>query len=209
MNQASENPRYAHDVPTKKRPTKPAPTGQEEIQQAVTHAARQLFASRPYGDVTTRAIAEAAGVNLGLLHRHFGSKENILKAVFDQEAASHARLMTQHETFGDKLWAWFDKPSDRESVRLMAYLVMSNVEASNYVVSDGPLSRLLQSASQAGDGRDETSDAAGLLAAFALYMGWTLFEEFILEAAGHRVTRDELRRRVIEIGHATTSGKPT
>lgn len=37
----------------------------------------ELFAEHGYDGVSTRAIAEKAGVNLGSIHYHFGSKENL------------------------------------------------------------------------------------------------------------------------------------
>lgn len=57
------------------------PRGREAVVTAVVAAARELFASRGYAAVSVRDIAEAAGVNHGLIHRHFGSKDAVLKAV--------------------------------------------------------------------------------------------------------------------------------
>jgi AcrR family transcriptional regulator len=43
--------------------------------------ARELFADRPYSEVSTTDIARAAGVTHGLLTYHFGSKRNLYLAV--------------------------------------------------------------------------------------------------------------------------------
>jgi AcrR family transcriptional regulator len=43
--------------------------------------ARDLFAERPYSEVSTTDIASAAGVTHGLLTYHFGSKRNLYLAV--------------------------------------------------------------------------------------------------------------------------------
>jgi AcrR family transcriptional regulator len=43
--------------------------------------ARELFAQRPYSEVSTTDIASAAGVTHGLLTYHFGSKRNLYLAV--------------------------------------------------------------------------------------------------------------------------------
>lgn len=48
---------------------------------ALIHAAGELLAARGVGRVSTRAIAERAGENLGSIHYHFGSKEGLLKEV--------------------------------------------------------------------------------------------------------------------------------
>jgi len=53
----------------------------ERTKRAVIQAAGELLAERGVGRVSTRAIAERAGVNLGTIHYHFGSKDGLLKEV--------------------------------------------------------------------------------------------------------------------------------
>lgn len=48
------------------------------IQTKVCQAAAKMFLERGYSHTTTRALAEAAGVNVSAMNREFGSKENIL-----------------------------------------------------------------------------------------------------------------------------------
>ncbi|MFD8734737.1 TetR/AcrR family transcriptional regulator [Streptomyces sp. NPDC059618] len=45
--------------------------------------AAELVAGSPDGDVSTRAVCEAAGVGAPALYRHFGDKEGLLSAVVD------------------------------------------------------------------------------------------------------------------------------
>lgn len=52
-------------------------------QDAILTAARQRFMVHPYQKVTTRSIAEAAGVDMALISYYFGGKEGLYKAVFD------------------------------------------------------------------------------------------------------------------------------
>jgi AcrR family transcriptional regulator len=47
-------------------------------------AAKQLFASRGYESTSTVAIARLAGTSESQLMKHFGSKEGLLEAIFDQ-----------------------------------------------------------------------------------------------------------------------------
>src|ERR1700757_394509 len=44
------------------------------IRSLVLQAARELFAERGFGDVTTREVAVRAGVTQAQVFRHFGSK---------------------------------------------------------------------------------------------------------------------------------------
>jgi AcrR family transcriptional regulator len=56
----------------------------ESTQQRIMRAASSLFAEKGYAGATTRAIAALAEVNEVTLFRHFGSKENLAKAIMDQ-----------------------------------------------------------------------------------------------------------------------------
>lgn len=47
-------------------------------------AAEELFAIAGYHHTTMRAITTSAGVNLSAINYHFGSKEALLTAIFDQ-----------------------------------------------------------------------------------------------------------------------------
>lgn len=55
------------------------PKGRDEVVLALIEAAAALFAERGVSGVSLREIAAQAGVNHGLIHRHFGTKENLRK----------------------------------------------------------------------------------------------------------------------------------
>lgn len=54
--------------------------------QRIIAAARELFRTKGYDGVNMRELAEKAGVNKGLLHYYFKSKEAIFREVFAQQA---------------------------------------------------------------------------------------------------------------------------
>src|SRR5262245_53478169 len=60
------------------------PRGREAVMAAVLDAATTLFAARGPASVSVRDIAAAAGVNHALVHRHFGSKQEVLRAVLER-----------------------------------------------------------------------------------------------------------------------------
>ena len=62
------------------------PHGRDDVQSALIQAAITLFAERGPAAVSVREIASAAGVNHGLVHRHFGSKTGLLRAVLNHLA---------------------------------------------------------------------------------------------------------------------------
>ena len=68
------------------------PLGKEEVVAAVLSAASELFAERGPAATSIREVAARAGVNHGLLHRHFGSKRQLLAATLQHLADSAATL---------------------------------------------------------------------------------------------------------------------
>ena len=47
-------------------------------EETLLDAAERLLVDVGYGGITTRRLAEEAGVNHGLVHYYFGSNENLL-----------------------------------------------------------------------------------------------------------------------------------
>ena len=54
------------------------PRGRDSVRAALLEAAETLFAEKGPAAVSVRDIAREAGVNHGLVHRHFGSKAGLL-----------------------------------------------------------------------------------------------------------------------------------
>lgn len=52
-------------------------------QGAIVDSAMQLFAQKGYAHTTTRDIATAAELSVGLMYHYFSNKESLLQAVFD------------------------------------------------------------------------------------------------------------------------------
>jgi AcrR family transcriptional regulator len=86
----------------------------EATAQAITAAARALFAERPYDQVSLPVIAERAEVTVQTVLRRFGSKEELFAAAAeersgqiraDREAAPPGditHLVTHYERWGDE-----------------------------------------------------------------------------------------------------------
>src|ERR1051326_3063540 len=64
-------------------PAKPAPSALSSHDR-ILMAAKQLFAQRGYENTSTVAIARQAGTSESQLMKHFGSKEGLLEAIFEQ-----------------------------------------------------------------------------------------------------------------------------
>jgi AcrR family transcriptional regulator len=62
----------------------PASLARQQTEEAFLDAAERLLVSVGYAGITTRALAEEAGANHGLVHYYFGSMENLLVRVLER-----------------------------------------------------------------------------------------------------------------------------
>ncbi len=85
--------------------SEPAPA-RPAAEQALLDAAERLLRDHGYAGITTRRLAQEAGVNHGLVHYYFGSNENLLVAALEQFTdrlvARQRELYTGDMPFVDK-----------------------------------------------------------------------------------------------------------
>ena len=100
---------------------------------ALMDAAERLLYEVGYAGVTTRAVAEAAGVNHGLVHYYFGSMEELLTQTLERFVEELALALEglyadPNLTFAEK-WRlgaefWVDEPTSRFPKILLELLAM-------------------------------------------------------------------------------------
>jgi len=69
----------------------------QATRQRIVEAARDVLVAHGHGGASTRAVAEAAGVNLSQVHYHFGGRQGLLIEVLHQE--NDALLERQRELY--------------------------------------------------------------------------------------------------------------
>jgi AcrR family transcriptional regulator len=62
----------------------PAPVARNQTEEAFLDAAERLLIDVGHAGITTRALAQAADANQGLVHYYFGSMENLLVRVLER-----------------------------------------------------------------------------------------------------------------------------
>ena len=150
------------------------PVGREAVVEALLDAAEAELAEVGVKAASVRRIAARAGVNHGLVHRHFGAKDNLVTAVLERLAAQTADRLS-HETTTDVL----DPASPfARHLRVLARAALDGVDLaalqSTHPVADHLVARL-------GGDEDARLAAARLM---ALAFGLHLFGPFIAEATG-------------------------
>lgn len=168
---------------------------------AVVDAATVLFAERGPRDVSIREIAARAGVNHGLVHRHFGSKQQVLRAVLDRIAGDLAASGGDMDDAG--LRALFAALTRHETYwRALARAALEG-ELARDLQSGFPTIRGILAAfdrrqrdGAIGGDFDPRILTAGVA---ALVLGWLVFEPFVTAAARlDDGPRDETRAALLD-----------
>jgi len=180
----------------------PPAQGREAVRAALLDAAALLFSTRGPATVSVRDIAAHAGVNHGLVHRHFGSKQALVAGVLERGAREIAAMVAGTEWKPGALSGVFSATASRGAYwRLLARALLDGASPRE-LQHDFPTGRLL--VEMFGERRRSGALAAEfdpkLVAAgtMALGLGWLLFEPFVLAATGlDRGERDAVRADVI------------
>ncbi len=194
----------------KRQPRRP----RESSRDALVRAATTLFAERGPARVSTREIAAAARVNNGLIHRHFTTKDTLLREVLVRLAGDIAAA--EEGTEGDvaKLLRFLDATAERASYwKLLARSILDG-KSPQELQGDFPTVRrivdLLErlQASGALASRRDPRTLATLFIAMAL--GWFVFEPWLVRAVGVDARdRAGLRRDLIETAMALLGLPPS
>ena len=78
----------------------------------ILDAARVRLLADGYAGLSTRKVAEEAGVPLSQLHYHFGSKQGLILALLEEE--NQRRLARQHRLYAEDvpLWQRYERACD-------------------------------------------------------------------------------------------------
>lgn len=74
---------------------------------AILRAAAELMAEHSPSSVTLREVASRAGVNYGLIHRHFGTKDRLLVALFQEFVLYGGQFIRTSDTIHEAIEGTF------------------------------------------------------------------------------------------------------
>ena len=165
------------------------------MRAAVLDAAASLFAVRGIDGVSLRDVAAEADVNLSLIRRYIGSRDDLIAAVFAHVSEQLAESVAEHPLAGQGhtpdtvMGTW---------VRIGAALAISGRPMSADAFHN-PVQAIADSLIA---GYGVSSEAARIRAAqiVATALGWRIFEGYLVEAAGLGDIRVEVLRE--ELVHA-------
>lgn len=156
-----------------------APRGDASVtRKRILAAARDLFAERGVGGVSVREIAAVAGVNHALVHRYFGTKNDIVAEILEGEAMAMSAIARPEADAATSLAALrevFDYvlTGGRTSLLLMLRAEIDGLAPARLL--DGaplrPLGILARWLEEQGPGTDETDPRVVAMVLGAALMG--------------------------------------
>ncbi|MBL8777248.1 MAG: TetR/AcrR family transcriptional regulator [Acidimicrobiales bacterium] len=164
------------------------PVGRAEVMEAVSAAATDLFAERGPDAVTVREVADRAGVNHALIHRHFGTKEELLRVVLSG-AIERMASVAQHTTnTGEDIREVVGAMQREEpAIRLLGWAILAGYPIEQ-IWPEYPafqkVQTVLSDEQERSGGRGDREDPRVVVATgTALLFGWILFRPFLERAA--------------------------
>ncbi|MCX4094746.1 helix-turn-helix domain-containing protein [Nocardia sp. alder85J] len=156
-------------------PTREGPVGREAVAAAVLTHAADLFAERGPAATSIRDIADRAGVNHGLVFRHFGTKDHLVGEVLDHLGAeSGALAAAEGFSVTDARFA--------RHLRVLARCILDGYPVEQ-LQQRFPVMRQLLDRTRAEHADDRTA-ALAVAHAAAFGLGWQLFEPFLRASTG-------------------------
>lgn len=185
------------------------PHGREEVRSAVLTATSALVAERGPDGFSVREIAARAGVNHALVHRHFGTKADVLEQMLAADAeAVVAAVIESGLPIGGQAGAevvaeLLDLLAARPSYwRTLVHAVLDSPEAA---LPGTALTTELFSGLWRGDEADPDRAVSTSVAGMAV-LGWLIFGRFMADATG--ADAGDVRLAVAEQVAALISTQP-
>jgi AcrR family transcriptional regulator len=160
----------------------PAPTAPD----ALLESAIELFAERGPASVSVRDIARHAGVNQGLIYRHFGSKDALLADALERGSSGLFPAALTDEGFDFDAMSWLVHHAS-PAPRLIARTLVDDVDISSVRRRFPILRRLLDAYDDvptgAGPG-DLTDPRLAVVATAGMALGSAIWGELLCHALG-------------------------
>jgi AcrR family transcriptional regulator len=192
------------------------PRGRDQVRSAVLNATSALVAERGPDGFSVREIAARAGVNHALVHRHFGTKADVLEQMLAADADAvvtavlesglpTSALPTTGQASGEVVAELLDLLADRPSYwRTLVHAVLDSPEAA--IPGTASTTELFSGLWRGADSdADSDADRAVPTAVAGMtVLGWLIFGRFMSEATG--ADPDEARRAVADQVAALIAG---
>jgi TetR/AcrR family transcriptional regulator, repressor for neighboring sulfatase len=184
---------------------KAKPYGREQVIESIIDATLSLWSAKGPAEVSLRAIAARAGVNYGLVYRHFRTKEAVIRAAMDRVVARSLMYTDDCTDLTEAVDSVLPRSTGAHA-RLLAWAILQYFVDDIMPAEDPFLQRLrdLAKADVAADTPDADTAAkvkAGSM--LAMLYGWRLFEPYLvrglqLDKVGHDELDAQIKERMLK-----------
>ena len=181
---------------------KKKPHGREEVENALIEAAADLFSKNGIHSVSIREIASHAGVNHGLVHSYFGSKDNLRQRTREYLLKNLWKSKIDFTDFNSALISG-DQVLGKDK-RFMSFILR---EVTDNVKDKGPVSNkfpyvekvveLVKKEQENGKMNSHIDPYTLVVGLIAMRISFITFRRFLLPAAGKDLL--EVEKSISEI----------
>lgn len=158
------------------------PHGREEVVESIIDATLSLWSAQGPAALTMRGIAARAGVNYGLVHRHFGTKEAVIRAAMEQVVMRSREFVRDSQDMRQAIDEVLPRSTGAHA-RLLAWATLQYVLDDVLPENDVFLERLRELGLDLDtDDPDESVARAGSV--IAMLYGWRLFGPYLARGLG-------------------------
>jgi AcrR family transcriptional regulator len=180
------------------------PFGRDEIKEAVLDATEKLLNEYSPNEITVRQIAKIAGINHALIHRHFGTKDNVIMEVHERMALKMDSAISHIDRLDGNAGLLFRTSEQNRSRRILLTRAMIAGVDPHLMQHQFPVMRRLVDLvkKKKSETENPTKYDAEILASFfsAMVMGWFLYEPFFLAATNlEDRDREEVNEQIVQI----------
>jgi TetR/AcrR family transcriptional regulator, repressor for neighboring sulfatase len=184
---------------------KAKPYGREQVIESIIDATLSLWSAKGPAEVSLRAIAARAGVNYGLVYRHFRTKEAVIRAAMDRVVARSLMYTDDCTDLTDAVDSVLPRSTGAHA-RLLAWAILQYFVDDIMPAEDPFLHRLRDLAKADVPADTPDADTAAKVKAgsmLAMLYGWRLFEPYLvrglqLDKVGHDELDAQIRERMLK-----------
>ena len=181
-----------------------SPRGREAIIEAILQATEKLLAKHSPTEISLRQIAKSANINHSLIHRYFGTKENVILAVHERIIDKLGAQFSAIDSLDGNVERLFEINEKNPSRRILLARAMLDGADPHLIRHHFPIMHqfieLLKKKKL--EAAEPTAYDAETVAAFlaGAVMGWFLYEPFLLASTGlEQRDKNKVHSQIIEI----------
>jgi TetR/AcrR family transcriptional regulator, repressor for neighboring sulfatase len=202
MNKVGQNKIAAKETAVRSNSHGEIPYGREAVKKAILDAAENLLVKKSAGEISVREIAEAANIKHPLIYRHFGTKEEVIRAAHARGIEKVERVVTKIDNLQGNAGFIFEAVKQNRFRQIALSRAMIDGVDLRLVQTQFPvmqhLLELLEKRKEESESNFDPQIMTAVLAALSL--GWFLYEPFLLAATEmEEKNKDEIQQKVVDI----------